>query len=43
MQARDVMTTNVMTVEPDTDVRDIARRLVENRISAGTGTDNVSV
>ncbi len=34
MQARDVMTTNVITVEPDTDVRDTARRLVENRIGA---------
>lgn len=34
MKARDVMTTNVITVEPNTDVRDIARRLVENRISA---------
>ncbi|MGA7485342.1 MAG: CBS domain-containing protein [Xanthobacteraceae bacterium] len=34
MQARDVMTTNVITVEPDTSVQEIAKRLIENRISA---------
>ena len=34
MQARDVMTRQVITVEPETDVREIAKRLVENRISA---------
>ncbi|WP_346797231.1 CBS domain-containing protein [Halomonas sp. Bachu 37] len=34
MQANDVMTQNVITVEPDTQVRDIARLLLENRISA---------
>jgi CBS domain-containing protein len=34
MQARDVMTTHVITVTPDTDVREIARRLIQNRISA---------
>lgn len=34
MQARDVMTTHVITVAPDTDVREIAKRLIQNRISA---------
>lgn len=34
MQARDVMTTNVITVEPDLSVQDVAKRLIENRISA---------
>lgn len=34
MQARDVMTTNVITVEPDVSVQEIAKRLIENRISA---------
>ncbi|MGM0701363.1 MAG: CBS domain-containing protein [Pseudomonadota bacterium] len=34
MQAVDVMTPNVITVEPDTDVREIARLLLENHISA---------
>ncbi|MWJ27099.1 CBS domain-containing protein [Halomonas sp. ZH2S] len=34
MQANDVMTQNVITVEPDTQVREIARLLMENRISA---------
>lgn len=34
MQAKDVMTTPVVTVNPDTPVADIARRLVERRISA---------
>jgi CBS domain-containing protein len=34
MQAHDVMTTEVICVEPDTDVRATARLLVENRISA---------
>lgn len=34
MQARDVMETHVITVAPDTDVREIARRLIQNRISA---------
>lgn len=33
MQARDVMTTNVVTVAPDTPVTDIARLLLEKRIS----------
>jgi len=33
MQARDVMTTNVVTVAPDTSVTDIARLLLEKRIS----------
>lgn len=36
MQARDVMTTQVVSVAPDTPVPEIARRLVENRISAVT-------
>jgi CBS domain-containing protein len=34
MQARDVMTTDVITVGPDTDVAETAKRLLENRISA---------
>lgn len=34
MQAKDVMTTSVVTVNPDTDVHEIARRLVERGISA---------
>jgi CBS domain-containing protein len=34
MQAQDVMTRTVISVEADTDVREIAKRLVENRISA---------
>jgi CBS domain-containing protein len=34
MRARDIMTRHVITVEPETDVREIAKRLVDNRISA---------
>jgi CBS domain-containing protein len=34
MQVRDVMTTSVITVGPDTEVAEIARCLLENRISA---------
>jgi CBS-domain-containing membrane protein len=34
MQARDVMTTDVITVGPETDVAETAKRLLENRISA---------
>jgi CBS domain-containing protein len=34
MLARDVMTTKVLTASADTDVRDIARMLLEHRISA---------
>ena len=34
MQVRDVMTTRVITVAPDTEVAEIARCLLENRISA---------
>ena len=34
MQAQDIMTTNVITVQPDTSVQYIAKRLIENRISA---------
>lgn len=34
MQVRDVMQADVVTVEPDSDVRYIAKRLLENRISA---------
>lgn len=34
MQARDIMTTNVISVAPDATVQDIATRLIENRISA---------
>src|SRR6266536_3997807 len=34
MQARDVMTTRVVTVEPDTAIEEVAKRLFENRISA---------
>ncbi|KIG07558.1 CBS domain-containing protein [Caballeronia concitans] len=34
MQARDVMTSNVVTVTPDTTVRELAQLLVKHRISA---------
>ena len=34
MQAADVMTPNVITVSPDATVREIAERLLANRISA---------
>jgi len=34
MQAKDIMTTNVITVYPDTSIQYIAKRLIENRISA---------
>ena len=34
MQAKDVMTTDVVTVAPDTEVSDIARLLLERHISA---------
>jgi CBS domain-containing protein len=34
MLAKEIMTRNVITAEPGTDVDEIARRLVENRISA---------
>lgn len=34
MQARDVMTTRVITVGEDTEITEIAKRLLENRISA---------
>ena len=34
MRARDVMTTPVVTVMPDANVREVARILLSNRISA---------
>jgi CBS domain-containing protein len=34
MQARDIMTTRVITVAPDTDIREAAQCLLDNRISA---------
>ena len=34
MNAQDIMTTSVVTVDPDASVQEIAKRLVENRISA---------
>jgi CBS domain-containing protein len=34
MRARDVMTTNVVSVAPDTPIEEIARKLLERRISA---------
>ena len=34
MQAQDIMTSNVITVEPDASVREIAKRFIEKRISA---------
>jgi CBS domain-containing protein len=34
MRAKDVMTTNIVAVGPDTDIATIARRLIERRISA---------
>jgi CBS domain-containing protein len=39
MRARDVMTTPVVTVGPETDIHDVARLLLENRISAMPVTD----
>ena len=33
MRVRDVMTQDVATVAPDTDLRDVAALLVQNRIS----------
>jgi CBS domain-containing protein len=42
MRARDVMTTNVVTVTPDTTVEDIARTLLARRISAVPVTDAAS-
>ena len=40
MNAADVMTTRVITVPPDTDVREIARLLLEHNISALPVVDN---
>jgi CBS domain-containing protein len=37
MLAKDVMTTAILTVTPDTDVGDIARTLLEAHISADPG------
>ena len=34
MQAQDIMTTNVITVYPDASIQYIAKRLIENKISA---------
>lgn len=34
MQAKDVMTRNVVTVSPDTPVNEVARTLIKRRISA---------
>lgn len=34
MQARDIMTTSVITVAPETDIREAAQMLLDNRISA---------
>jgi CBS domain-containing protein len=34
MRARDIMTTNALTVTPITPVRDIAQLMVEHRISS---------
>lgn len=39
MRARDVMTTQVVTVQPDTSVREVARMLLTNRISAAPVVD----
>lgn len=40
MQARDLMTTDVVTVKPDTPVADIARLLIERNISAAPVVDD---
>ena len=40
MQVRDVMTTRVITVAPDTEVAEIARCLLENRIQRGARSRN---
>lgn len=34
MQAQDIMTTSVITVEPSASVQEVARQLIENRVSA---------
>lgn len=34
MQARDVMTTSLVTVTPEASVQEIAKQLIERRISA---------
>ncbi len=39
MQARDVMTTNIVSVSPETPVREIARTLLEHKISAAPVVD----
>ena len=39
MQARDIMTTRVITVAPDTDIREAAQSLLDNRISAAPVID----
>jgi CBS domain-containing protein len=39
MQVRDVMTTRVISVAPDTDVREVARILLSNRISGAPVAD----
>lgn len=41
MHSKDIMTTNVVTVGPDTDVRTIARSLIERGISAVPVVDHV--
>lgn len=40
MRAQDVMTTNVVSVKPETDVKDVALLLLENRVSAVPVIDN---
>jgi CBS domain-containing protein len=40
MQAKDVMTTRVITVEPDTSVEDVAKVLLDRRISAAPVVDD---
>jgi len=39
MQAKDIMTTTVATVPPEASIRDIARLLLERRISAARVVD----
>lgn len=39
MQARDIMTTNVLTVQPDTAIKDVAARLMQRRVSGAPVVD----
>jgi CBS domain-containing protein len=40
MQAQDIMTKSIITADPDTSIQEIAKKLIENRISAVPVVDN---